>query len=205
MKTELKIAGLCVTGFLLVGMICELAFQRQSLSRVLGENESLRQQLDDLTARAEQLGIEKQQLAKLAATNEADNSASRAKESSRELLRLRGEVARLRPLEKDAEQSLRGQMQAAQANLTNAEIELARLTRLRSEGAVSGNELSKAEFAVELLKAEAKGDMVEAARIRLRQAEFSRATELRSQSLISQTEYEEAVRKVEVLRAGTGP
>jgi hypothetical protein len=185
-----------------------LVLQRQSLNRVQQENQSLRQQFDDLMARAEQLAAEKQQLSIFIGANQANAGALSPQEASKDVLRLRGEVARLRVLEKAAEQSLRLKMQAAQEQLTNAEVELARLTKLHSEGAMSATDLSRAKFTVEALQAEAKGDMAEVARIRLRQAEeeLSRAAELRSSnSLISQTEYDEAVHRVELLRAGTAP
>jgi hypothetical protein len=75
---------------------------------------------------------------------------------------------------------------------------------LHSENLVSVAELDHARFALELLKAQAKGDTAGVARIRVEQAEseLSRAAELRSQSLLSQTEYDEALRKVESVRGG---
>ena len=97
-------------------------------------------------------------------------------------------------------------MQAAQAKISNAETEFARLTKLHSKNLVSAAELEQARLELELLKAQAKGDAAEVARVRLQQAEaeLTRAVELRKQSLISQTEYDEAVRKVESVRAGAG-
>ncbi len=50
-----------------------------------------------------------------------------------ELLRLRGEVGRLRLQHREIEPSGRDQMQAAQGKLADAEAELARLTKLHSE------------------------------------------------------------------------
>ena len=125
-------------------------------------------------------------------------------ETSSEVLRLRGEVGRLRLQDRDSEQARREQMRVAQAGLTNAEVELARLTKAHSEKLVSSAELTNAWFTVELLRAEARGDTAGVAQVRLQQAEeeLARATELRSQSLISQTEYDQAVRIVESLRAG---
>jgi hypothetical protein len=209
MTTKLKLARLGLTGVLLAGMAVALALQQQSLNRLRHDNLLLRQQLEDLLPRAEQLAAENQRLSTLTLTpsNQPDAGPASPPQPSSELLRLRGEVTRLHSLEKDTEQSLRAQMQAAQEKLTNAQVELARVTRLRVQGAVSAAELSEARFAVELLQAEAKGDTAEAARVRLRQAEeeLARAEQLRSNSLISQNEYDEAVRKVAALRAGTGP
>jgi hypothetical protein len=205
MKTRSKLAGVCLTGFLFVAMAGMIVIQHQALDRVRQENRLLQEQVDGLSAQSEQLTAEKERLSKLTAAPQAKAGVPAAQEPSREMLRLRGEVGRLRLQERDAEQSLRDEMQAAQAKLANAEAELARLTKLHSEKLVSEIELSQAKFALESLKAEAKGDKTEAAQIRLRQAEeeLARAAELRTQSLISQTEYDDAARKVESLRAGT--
>src|SRR5712671_5677810 len=165
MKTELKVTGLCLAGSLLVGMTLTWALQALNRERLL------QQQVDELVAHANQLAAENRRLSMVIAAQPTNAGAPLPPEPSREMLRLRGEVGRLRLQERDAEQSLRDQMQAAQAKLTNAEVQLARVTKLHSENLVSGVELSQARFTVELLKAEAKGDQAEAAQIRLRQAE----------------------------------
>jgi multidrug resistance efflux pump len=97
-------------------------------------------------------------------------------------------------------------MQAAQAQIPNAETELARLTKLHSKNLISTAELEQARSNLELLKAQAKGDAAEVPRVKLQQAEaeLARADELRKRSLISQTEYDEAVRKLESAKAGAG-
>ena len=80
-----------------------------------------------------------------------------------------------------------------------------RLTKLRAVGAISEPELSHAQFAVQLLNAEANGDKPLAARIRLQEAEqdLARATKMLNVGVISQSEYDDAARKVESLRGGT--
>jgi hypothetical protein len=205
MSNKSKAAWLCLTGVLLAGMMGVLVLHRQALNRVQQENQLLRQQLADQTARADHLAAETQRLSTLLETP-ADATATSPQDPSREVLRLRGEVSRLHTLEKDTEAAAQDQMRVAQEKLTNALVELTRMTKLRDEAVVSASELSKARFAVEVLQAEAKGDIAGAARVRLQEAEeeLSRAQELRSKNLISQTEYDQAVRKVATLRAGTG-
>jgi len=202
MKTTLRFAGLCVAVFLLASF--GIAFHRRALDRVQQENTLLRQQIDELMAHSEQLAAEKARLSIALAAGRTTTDTPVPQAPSREALRLRGEVGRLRLQDRESEQARCEQMQAAQAKLTNAEVELARLTMAHSEKLVSSAELTNAWFTVELLRAEARGDTAGAAQVRLQQAEeeLARATELRSQSLISQTEYDQAVRKVESLRAG---
>jgi len=202
MKTTLRFAGLCVAIFLLASFA--IAFHRRTLDRAQQENASLRQQIDVLMAQSEQLGAEKARLASALAAGRTTMETPLPQETSREVLRLRGEVGRLRLQDRDIEQGRREQMQAAQMKLRNAEVELARLTTAHSEKLVSSAELSIARFTVQLLRAEARGDTAGAAQVRLQQAEeeLARATELHSQFLISQTEFDQAVRKVESLRAG---
>jgi hypothetical protein len=168
------------------------------------KNDLLQQQVQGLSTESDQLAAEKEQLAKLVASQTAKADAPPGQEQSGELLRLRGEAGRLHIEDREREQARRDEMEIARAKLPEAEAELARLTKLYSDKLVSPQELSQATVAVELLKAEAKGDKAEAARIRLRQAEeeLARASQLRSQSAISQADYLEAVHKVESLRAG---
>jgi multidrug resistance efflux pump len=72
---------------------------------------------------------------------------------------------------------------------------------------MSETEYNQARYAVDVARAELRGDEVEAGQIKLRQAEeeLTRAAELRSQSRISEEEYNEAVLRVELLRVGTKP
>lgn len=202
MKTTLKFAGAFAAVFLLA--VVAVSLHRRALDRVQQENTFLRQQVDELMAQTEQLAAEKARLSSAMAESRKNTDTAAPQEPSRELLRLRGEVSRLRVQDRDVEQARREQMQAAQTKLPKAEVELARLTKAYSEKLVGSAELSKAKFIVELLRAEARGDTAEATRVRLEQAqeELARATELRDQSLISQTEYDQVVREVESVRAG---
>jgi hypothetical protein len=204
MKITSKPAGIYLAG-LLIAMAVIIVIQHQVLSRVRQENRSLQEQVNGLSAQLEQLTAEKERLSKSAAAQQANASALLPQEPSGEMLRLRGEVGRLRRLERDTDQSLHDQMQAAQGKVANAEAELARLTKLRAENLVSIAEIDQASFDLELLKAQAKGDAAGVSRIRLQQAEkeLARAAELRNESLISQTEYDEAIRKVASVKAGT--
>ncbi len=206
MKLTSKMAGSGLAGLLLAGTTLLLVVQQQSLNRVRQENRILRQRVDVLTMQAEQLTDEKDRLSHSIALREANAGTPLAEQQFSELLRLRGEVGRLRLQEREIEQSRRGQMQAAQAKLADAQGVYARLKNL-PENLVSAADLRQARFKVELLQAQAKGDPAEVSRVRLRQAqeELTRATQLRSQSLISQTEYDEAVRKVELIKAGAEP
>ncbi len=206
MKTTSKLVALGLTALLLAGIPVMLVMQHQALDRVRQQNRLLQQQVDGLIAQADQLTEERDRLSSLIVAHEAKTSAPVAREQLSELLRLRGDVGRLLLQEREIEQSRRDQMQAAQAKQPNAESELARLTKLHSMNLVSAAELDQARFGLELLKAQANGDVVEIGRIRLQQAEaeLARAAELRKQSLISQTEYDEALRKVDSVRAGAG-
>src|SRR5262249_47280086 len=138
----------------------------------------------------------------LLAPREPQSNTPAGQEQFSELLRLRGEVGRLRSQEREAEQARQREMLAAKAKVPEAEAQLARLKKLYSQKVVSEQEFNQFQLEVALLKAAANGDQAEAARIRLQQAEaeLARAARLRSQSLISQTEYDEALRKAESLR-----
>jgi hypothetical protein len=205
MKITSKAATVCLAAFLLVGMAGTVLMQHETINRLRQENRSLQQQIDLLTAQSDQFAAQNEQLSKLIAAQPAKAGSSPGQEPSSDLLRLRGEVGRLRLEVKDAEDSRRAEMQAAQSKIADAETNLARLTKLHSQQLVSEQELSHAQFALQLLKAEANGDKALAARVRLQDAEadLARAAELRKQSVISQSEYDEAARKVESLRTGT--
>jgi hypothetical protein len=198
MKTALKIVGLCSVGFLVVGAIVLVVLQHQSLER---ENQLLKQQVDQLTADNNQWATEKKRLLEIIAAQ--PNPASLPQEQFIELLRLRGEVGRLRLQEREIERVRRGQMHAAQTKLPYAKAEFERLTKLHADNAVSAQQLGQARFAVELLEAEAQGDASKAAQVRLRQAEeeLERASELYRQQAVSETEYNQARYAVDVARA----
>ena len=204
MNLSSKSVAFCLAG---VGVcLCVVIVrQNQSLSRLRDENRALHDLIENLSSQSSLLTAENERLSKLATTAEGSGKTAPAQEPSNELLRLRGEVGRLRLETRDAEQSRGAEMQAAQAKIGAAEADLARLTTLRSRQVVSEQELRHAQFAVQILKAEASGDKSLASQIRLQQAEeeLARAAELRKQSVISQGEYDQALHKVEILRAGT--
>jgi outer membrane murein-binding lipoprotein Lpp len=205
MKTTSKFATVCLAACLLVGLAGTIVMQHTAINRLRQENNSLQQQVERLTARSDQFAAGKEQLSKVIVEQPANACSSPVQQPSSEVLRLRGEVGRMRVEVKDAEDSRRAEMQAAQSKIADAETNLTRLTKLHSQQLVSEQELSHAQFAVQLLKAEANGDKPLAAQIRLQEAEqdLARATELRKQSLISQSEYDDAARKVASLRTGT--
>jgi hypothetical protein len=178
--------------------------QHAAIDRLRQENRSLQQQVEQLTAQADQFAAEKEQLSKLIAAQPATAGSPNGQQPSSEVLRLRGEVGRMRLEVKDSEDSRRAEMQAAQNKIADAETNLARLTKMHAVGAVSEPELSHAQFTVQLLRAEANGDKPLVAKIRLQEAEqdLARATNMRNVGVISQSEYNEAARKVESLRAG---
>jgi multidrug resistance efflux pump len=205
MKTTSKIAGMGLAAGLLVGLAGTVVMQHATIDRLRHENRSLQQQVEQLTAQSDQIAAEKEQLSKLLAAQPPKAASSPGQQPSSELLRLRGEVGRMRLEVKDSEDSRRAEMQAAQNKIADAETNLARLTKMHAVGVISEPELSHAQFAVQLLKAEATGDKPLAAQIRLQEAEqdLARATKLRDVGVISQSEYDDAARKVESLRTGT--
>jgi hypothetical protein len=174
--------------------------ERRALRRAQAENAALQEQVDELIATKNELVTENDRLARLLAVDEKNA----AQEPSSEVLRLRGEVGRLRVQERETEQSRQEQMRRAQAKLEDAELKLAHAMKLHTEKLVSSADLSSAKWNVELLKAEAKGDTAEAAQVKLRQAEeeLVQATQLRREGLISETEYQQAVTKVDSMKAG---
>jgi hypothetical protein len=192
---------------LFVGIAAVLLFQRQSLHRLRQENLLFQQQVERLTAYADHLAAETGRLSALNEVQLAKAGTPLTQEQFSELLRLRGQVGRLQILDQDAERLHRDQMQAAQAKLSNAEAELARVKKLHAQNLVSAAEFSESKFALELLQAQARGDTAEADRIRRRHAEeeLARAAELRSRSLISESEYNEALIKVALHKADSQP
>jgi hypothetical protein len=197
MKLGLKVA---MVALVLVLVPLAFFFQQRELQRSRALNRTLQSRVDDLLAQQERaLAVAEQ-----AATSLVSASTAPREDVSRELMQLRGEAARLRLQDRQAEELRQEQMRAAQAKLKAAEVDAARLATLHAEGVVSSAELSKARFTVEILQAEARGDVAEATKVRLRQAEdeLARAAELRKESLISEADYQQAVRKVNALRGG---
>jgi hypothetical protein len=191
--------------FLLAAALGLLVLQHQAWTCLRLENGTLQQQLRDLSAQVDQLTAEKERLAKLMESPEVAPGTPPDTEQRSELLRLRGQLGRLRVETREADQAHLTAMRTAQAKIPDAELKVAQLTKLRVDKVVSEQELRQAQFAVELLKAEAKGDQAQVKQLQLRQAEeeLARAADLRNQSAISQAEYDEAASKVESLRGGT--
>jgi hypothetical protein len=203
MKAAWKIAGLAATGMGLLGAALFVATQRQALHETLHENQLLRDSLVELEARVARLSEENERLALRPLFTNARPDGTASAQPSRELLQLRNEVTRLRPQATKAEQTRQAQRREAAAQLANAESELTKVTELREKNLVSEAELNKAQYAVDLLRAESAGDAAAVRRIRLRYAELEldRASKLFSQSFISKSEYDQAVRLVQSLRA----
>ena len=203
MKATFKIFGLGLAGLFVGLLTLALVLQHQSLRRASQENQLLRQQVDQLAAEAEQAATEKQRMADLVASPRSTPSAQLPQEQHDELLRLRGEVARLRSLGKEDEQARRDKMEAAQVKLPRAEAELAQLKRLHAQGIASAGQINQDSLAVELLKAEAKGDVTAAAQVRLRQAEaeLEAISEVYRMGVASQGEYNKAKYAVDLRRA----
>ena len=203
MNTTSKFAIVCLAAGS-VGLVGTVVMQHATIDRLRQENSSLQQQVERLSAQSNRFAAEKTDLSKLIAAQPVQATQSPGQEQSSEVLRLRGEVGRMRLEVRESEESRRAEMQAAQNKIAEAETNLARLTKMHAVGAVSEPELSHAQFAVQLLKAEANGDKPLAARIRLQEAEqdLARATQMRNADAISQSEYDEAARKVESFRTG---
>jgi len=203
MNTTSKFAIVCLAAGS-VGLVGTVVMQYATIDRLRQENSSLQQQVERLSAQSNRFAAEKTDLSKLIAAQPVQATQSPGQEQSSEVLRLRGEVGRMRLEVRESEESRRAEMQAAQNKIAEAETNLARLTKVHAVGAVSEPELSHAQFAVQLLKAEANGDKPLAARIRLQEAEqdLARATQMRNADAISQSEYDEAARKVESFRTG---
>jgi len=204
MKTTSTVTTACLAAGL-VGLAGTVLMQHETINRIQEENHSLQEEVQRLTAQADQFAVEKEELSKLVSVQPANAPPSSGQEPSGEVLRLRGEVGRMRIEVRETEDSRPAEMQMAQSKVAEAETNLARLTKLREVDAISEHELSRAQFAVQMLKAEANGDRALAKQIRLQEAEqdLARATELRKVGVISQSEYDDAARKVESLRTGT--
>jgi hypothetical protein len=83
---------------------------------------------------------------------------------------------------------------------------LEHVSELYQQKLVDEAQYNKAKHAVDVRRAELRGDAVEVGQIQLRNAEeeLARAAELRRQSLISDGEYNEAFLRVDLLRGRTG-
>ncbi len=175
-------------------------YEARQASALRSQNLLLQQQQGPLVEQIEQLQHQRDD-ASNRLVSLADEIAQ-AKSNSTELLRLRGEVGRLRIQEREIGGVRRDQMRAAQITLPYAKAEFERLKALPA-GAVSTQQLAQAGFAAELLEAEAEGDASKAAQVRLRQAEeeLELLTEPYGQQLVSETEYNKARYAVDVARA----
>jgi multidrug resistance efflux pump len=204
MKTTSKFAIACLAAGVVVGLAGTVVMQHATIDRLRQENGSFHQQVERLTVQLDKYAAEKEDLSKSIVAQLAKTASAPSQEQSTEVLRLRGEVGRMRLEVRESEESRRAEMQVAQSKIANAETNLARLTKMFAVGAISEPEFSRAQFAVELLKAEAKGDKALADQIRLQEAEqdLTRATKMWKVGVISQSEYDEAARKVESLRTG---
>jgi multidrug resistance efflux pump len=202
MNTTSKFAIVCLAAGS-VGLVGTVVMQYATIDRLRQENSSLQQQVERLSAQSNRFAAEKTDLSKLIAAQPVQATQSPGQEQSSEVLRLRGEVGRMRLEVRESEESRRAEMQAAQNKIAEAETNLARLTKMHAVGAVSEPELSHAQFAVQLLKAEANGDKPLAARIRLQEAEkdLARATKMHAVGAISEPELSHAQFAVQLLKA----
>lgn len=165
MKATFKNGSICVAALICAVMAVVIWKQNQEMSRIRSENEQLNEQLVELKGLAERLAEDKSRLTKSAAADQT-SGGTLGREQFLELLRLRGEHGRLMDFERQADEGRREQMKAAEAGLVKAESALEHATRLHSKGFVTDEDVAQAEFAVEALRAQAKGDMAEAARIK---------------------------------------
>jgi hypothetical protein len=203
MNTARKVAAMAALVLLGAGAASFVWTQQVEITRLREEKLALQQQVEELNARMEKLAAEKEAFSNSAAARDGITVATNSPDTSGELLRLRGEVSRLRWAEQELDQGRLTAMQAAQARLADARAELDRARKMREVGAISESDLIKADFDAQALEAAAKGDTAEEARIRLRQAEaeLARAGLMRNAGAMSQGEYEAAAKKVEEMRA----
>jgi RNA polymerase sigma factor (sigma-70 family) len=180
-----------------------LVIQHRRQTKLGEANQSLRKQLDQQTALAAET---KRRLDAMAAPSRT-NPQSLPRDQLNELLRLRGEVGRLRNEERELKARLTEQGSdpalVARIKLPYAEVELARATQLHAGNLVSDDQLREAQYAAELLRAEAKSDLQEAARLRLGHAESNlhRISELHRQGLVGEAEFNKATYEVELRQA----
>jgi serine/threonine protein kinase len=92
---------------------------------------------------------------------------------------------------------------AAKLKLMQAETEVERLTKLHAQQLVSQSQLNEAKFALEIARAELKGDAKEVLRIRLREAEegLERMTRLHDEHQASDSEFNKARFRVAIVKA----
>jgi tetratricopeptide (TPR) repeat protein len=125
--TKLKLATIC--GVAIAGLAAPLVVQHQSRARLREENQSLRQQVEQLA----QLSTENERLSNMLA--QAITTLATSRDQTSELLRLRGEVGRLRQESKEA-----GRLQQE-----NAQLRAASARRLSGSGAAppTGSDISQ--------------------------------------------------------------
>ena len=184
-----------------------IGYQHRVRSILRQENAALRAQV----AQQSLLEDENHRLstALAAVTDSAGRTpAPASSEQLTELLRLRGEVGRLRRQDLDFKTRLMEQEQedpavVARVKLPFAQADLEKLTRLHGQKLVSDSQLREAEANVALLSAEARGDLNEAAALRVQAAEESlqRLSELHVQKLASDQSLLKAKRELELRRA----
>ena len=203
MKSSSKVAIRLLLSLLVLSMAGLIVVQHERVAQVQAKERALQHQVDALNAQVSQLMGEEARLLKLIKAQQAGADTSQGPDQFTELLKLRGEVGRLLLENRDAQQWRRADMQAAAARLPNAEAELAQASQMVSNNTISEGELSRARFAVELLKAEAAGDKARAAQVRLRQAEYelARVTQLRANNIVSEQEFAKAQFAVDLLKA----
>src|SRR5882757_11069236 len=136
MKTTSKLAIVCLAVCVLVGMASTVLVQHKAINRLRQENRSLQQQIERLIAQSDQFAAEKEQLSKLIAAQPAIAASSSGQQPSSEVLRLRGEVGRMRIEVRESEESRRAEMQAAQNKIADAETNLARMAKMHAVGAI---------------------------------------------------------------------
>src|SRR5262245_32025413 len=96
MKTASKPAIACLAAGLLVGLAGTVVMQHATIDRLRQENRSLQQQVEQLTAQSVQFATEKDELSKSIAAQPANATSPPSQDQSSEVLRLRGEVGRMR-------------------------------------------------------------------------------------------------------------
>ena len=203
MNTPAKTFTITLTVALLFGMGALTLKQRHDLDQLREEKQALELRADELKTQLAKQAAEWERLANSLTAQPPMTNAVSDPAQQRELLRLRSEVGHLRREHQDVEQSRRDEMAAAQARIPGAEAELSRMTNMLAVGAIGAREVSAAQFAVQLLKAQAAGDKAEEARVRVQQAEtdLGFVGKMRAVGMISQSEYDEAVQKVVAAKA----
>jgi outer membrane translocation and assembly module TamA len=139
--TKLKVGIISVIA--LAGVATPLAIQHQSQARLREENEALREQASQLA----QVAAENENLSNLVAQTKGSESLSR--EQMSELLRLRGEVGRLRREGKEL-QALLAENRQLRTRLTNAPAEVIAQSALKVDPGVLYMRMLRVESAENL-------------------------------------------------------